>query len=81
MEKTAIFTGFDAFYDNCLGSPLTPGCQPVGARPPTDPEVDAALKCRSCRTPRHSPPVHIIRLTKELQFPDDFFGGKLSVRL
>jgi hypothetical protein len=33
MQKTAIFSRSDAFYDNCLGSPLTPGCHPVGARP------------------------------------------------
>jgi hypothetical protein len=30
-----------------------------------DLELEAALKCRSCRTPRYSPPVHMIRLTKE----------------
>jgi hypothetical protein len=28
-------------------------------------KLEAALKCRSCRTPRYSPPVHMIRLTKE----------------
>src|ERR1700674_91565 len=28
-------------------------------------KLEAALKCRSCRTPRHSPPVHMIKLTKE----------------
>jgi hypothetical protein len=27
----------------------------------------AALKCRSCRTPRYAPPVHMIRLTEERQ--------------
>jgi hypothetical protein len=27
---------------------------------------EAALKCRSCRTPRYSPPVHMIRLTETL---------------
>jgi hypothetical protein len=26
-------------------------------------KLEAALKCRSCRTPRYSPPVHMIRLT------------------
>src|SRR6266481_5232205 len=26
---------------------------------------EAALKCRSCRTPRYSPPVHMIKLTRE----------------
>jgi len=29
-----------------------------------DLEAGGALKCRSCRTPRHSPPVHMIRLTE-----------------
>jgi len=28
-------------------------------------KLEAALKCRSCRTPRYSPPVHIIKLTQE----------------
>jgi hypothetical protein len=28
-------------------------------------KLEAALKCRSCRTLRYSPPVHMIRLTKE----------------
>jgi hypothetical protein len=28
-------------------------------------KLEAALKCRSCRTPRYSPPVHMIRLTEE----------------
>jgi hypothetical protein len=28
-------------------------------------KLEAALKCRSCRTPRYSPPVHMIRLTIE----------------
>jgi hypothetical protein len=28
-------------------------------------KLEAALKCRSCRTPRYSPPVHMIRLTRE----------------
>ena len=27
-------------------------------------KLEAALKCRSCRTPRYSPPVNMIRLTK-----------------
>ena len=30
-------------------------------------KLRAALKCRSCRTPRYSPPVHMIRLTEERQ--------------
>jgi hypothetical protein len=41
-------------------------------------KLEAALKCRSCRTPRHSPPVHMIKLTKEREItpyawvhPDD----------
>src|SRR3954447_23036226 len=29
-------------------------------------KLEAALKCRSCRTPRHSPPVRIIKLTEQL---------------
>ena len=28
-------------------------------------KLEAALKCRSCRTPRYAPPVHMIKLTKE----------------
>ena len=28
-------------------------------------KLETALKCRSCRTPRYSPPVHMIRLTRE----------------
>jgi hypothetical protein len=27
-------------------------------------KLEAALRCRSCRTPRYSPPVHMIRLTE-----------------
>ena len=27
-------------------------------------KLEAALKCRSCRTPRYAPPVHMIKLTK-----------------
>lgn len=30
-------------------------------------KLEAALKCRSCRTPRYSPSVHMIRLTEERQ--------------
>jgi hypothetical protein len=28
-------------------------------------KLEAALKCRSCRTPRYSPPVHMIKLTQQ----------------
>jgi hypothetical protein len=41
-------------------------------------KLEAALKCRSCRTPRYSPPVHMIKLaeTREITpylwvHPDD----------
>jgi hypothetical protein len=41
-------------------------------------KLEAALKCRSCRTPRYSPPVHMIKLTPEREItpyawvhPDD----------
>jgi hypothetical protein len=41
-------------------------------------KLEAALRCRSCRTPRYSPPVHMIKLTKEREIapyswvhPDD----------
>ena len=41
-------------------------------------KIEPALKCRSCRTLRYAPPVHVIRLTKEQQIapyvwvhPDD----------
>ena len=28
-------------------------------------KLEAALKCRSCATPRYAPPAHMIRLTRE----------------
>jgi len=28
-------------------------------------KLEAALKCRSCRTPRYSPPVRMIKLTQQ----------------
>ena len=28
-------------------------------------KLEAALKCRSCRTPRYSPPVRMIKLTEQ----------------
>src|ERR1700674_1808476 len=28
-------------------------------------KLEAALKCRSCQTPRYSPPVHMIKLTQQ----------------
>jgi len=41
-------------------------------------QLGPALKCRSCRTPRYSPPVHMIKLTQEREItpyvwvhPDD----------
>ena len=41
-------------------------------------KLEPALKCRSCRTPRHSPPVHMIKLTQQREItpyawvhPDD----------
>jgi hypothetical protein len=41
-------------------------------------KLEAALKCRSCRTPRYAPPVYMIRLTEEREIapylwvhPDD----------
>ena len=41
-------------------------------------KLEAAQKCRSCRTPRYSPPVHMIKLTREREIapyvwvhPDD----------
>jgi Fe-S-cluster-containing hydrogenase component 2 len=41
-------------------------------------KLEAALKCRACKTPRYAPPVHMIRLTRERQIapypwvhPDD----------
>jgi len=41
-------------------------------------KIEPALKCRSCRTPRYSPPVHMIKLTREREItpyawvhPDD----------
>ena len=41
-------------------------------------KLEPALKCRSCRTPRYSPPVHMIKLTQQREIapyawvhPDD----------
>jgi hypothetical protein len=41
-------------------------------------KFEAALKCRSCRTPRYSPSVHMIKLTQQREIapykwvhPDD----------
>jgi hypothetical protein len=41
-------------------------------------KLEAALKCRSCRTPRYSPRVHMIKLTQQREIapykwvhPDD----------
>src|SRR5664279_2039198 len=41
-------------------------------------KLESALKCRSCRTPRYAPPVHMIRLTQNCEIapyswahPDD----------
>jgi hypothetical protein len=51
------------------------------ARRPRDTPIwklEAALKCRSCRTPRYSPRVHMIKLTQQREIapykwvhPDD----------
>lgn len=30
-------------------------------------KLEAALKCRSCATPRYAPPVHLIRFPRELK--------------
>ena len=42
-------------------------------RPPDTPiwKLEAALKCRSCRTPRYAPRVNMIRLTKEPRIGPD----------
>jgi hypothetical protein len=47
-------------------------------------KLEPALKCRSCRTPRYSPPVHMIKLTQQREItpyasvhPDDD-GGKVA---
>jgi hypothetical protein len=37
-------------------------------------KLEAALKCRSCRTPRYSPPVHMIRLNKEQEIAPCVWG-------
>ena len=41
-------------------------------------KLEPALKCRSCQTPRYSPPVHMIKLTQQREItpyawvhPDD----------
>jgi hypothetical protein len=47
----------------------TRACVPLDTirRPSATPiwKLEAALKCRSCRTPRYAPRVNMIRLTKE----------------
>src|SRR6267378_3043655 len=43
-------------------------CETRASLPPRNTPIwklEAALKCRSCRTPRYSPPVHMIKLTQE----------------
>lgn len=58
------------------------GCRAFDAirRPRNTPiwKLEPALKCRSCRTPRYSPPVHMIKLTQQREItpyarvhPDD----------
>jgi hypothetical protein len=44
--------------------------QDGSCKPPRDTPIwklEAALKCRSCRTPRYSPPVHMIKLIETRQ--------------
>jgi hypothetical protein len=48
-------------------------------------KLEAALNCRSCRTWRYSPPVHMIKLTKERErlmrgcTPTMMIGSRLAV--
>jgi hypothetical protein len=44
-----------------------PACRWTLRRPSATPiwKLEAALKCRSCRTPRYAPRINMIRLTKE----------------
>src|ERR1700692_4032162 len=37
-------------------------------------KLEAALKCRSCRTPRYSPPVRMIKLTQEREITPYVWG-------
>jgi hypothetical protein len=37
-------------------------------------KLEAALKCRSCRTPRYSPPVHTIKLTEQREITPYFWS-------
>jgi hypothetical protein len=37
-------------------------------------KLEAALKCRSCRTPRHSPRVHMIKLTMQREITPYFWS-------
>jgi hypothetical protein len=42
-------------------------------RPRDTPKLEAALECRSCRTPRYSP-VHMIKLTREREITPYLWG-------
>jgi hypothetical protein len=49
-------------------------------------KLEAALKCRSCRTRRYSPPVHMIKLTQQREIapyawvhPMMMIGGRLAI--
>jgi hypothetical protein len=43
----------------------------TGTNEPEKGKFPSALKCRSCRTPRYSPPVRIIKLTEQRELSPD----------
>ena len=58
-----------------LSSPVGPGTR----------DMEATLKCRSCRTPQYSPPAHLIKLTENREIApyawvnaDDDYNATLS---
>jgi hypothetical protein len=56
--------------------PLEPSAS-RGIRPR---KLEAALKCRSCRTPRYSPPMLMIKLTREREIAPYVWGMSLGSR-
>jgi hypothetical protein len=63
-------------YETRANLPLEPSAS-RGIRPW---KLEAALKCRSCRTPRYSPPMLMIKLTREREIAPYVWGMSLGSR-
>jgi hypothetical protein len=63
-------------YETRASLPLEPSAS-RGIRPW---KLDAALKCRSCRTPRYYPLMHMIKLTREREIAPYVWGMSLGSR-